>query len=464
MGDVMSGKVVVLLFIFIAGEKMKSKQKYLAIIPVLILYIALINSSCSEDNPVVPPPPVEPKVIFLKLVTVSCTEAFITITANDTLLPVNITLNKDDTAFFNFTLSNKDTTVIDTTLQPNTTYIYQATADINGETKKSDTLQVKTLNTTSHNFTWQTFTFGEPSAGSSVLNDVAIIDENNIWAVGEIYMNDSLGNPDPTRYNLVVWDGNNWTIKRVPYYYQGQPFYNPIQTVFAFGPNDIWFGGNGVIHWDGNQYNPVPIPSDVWGPHQINKIWGISSNDLFIVGNDGKIAHYQNSNWSSIESGTITNLVDIFGAIEPISGILKILTTISGVNNYKILSVTPSSANDTLDWQTNKSLGGVWLDGLRTYASGTEIWKNENNSWKQLTTTGYFFTRVRGTKYNNIYGIGPDGTVHFNGSSWQIIKPRPEGLVIVAGDCSNNMIVMVGFASSGGVVGKAAVMIGTQIK
>ncbi len=44
------------------------------------------------------------------------------------------------------------------------------------------------MDTTSHNFTWQTCTFGEHS--NSVLYDVAIIDENNIWAVGEIYMND----------------------------------------------------------------------------------------------------------------------------------------------------------------------------------------------------------------------------------------------------------------------------------
>ena len=45
--------------------------------------------------------------------------------------------------------------------------------------------------TTSHNFTWQTFTFGEHS--SSTLYDVAIINDSSIWAVGEIYMNDSLG-------------------------------------------------------------------------------------------------------------------------------------------------------------------------------------------------------------------------------------------------------------------------------
>ena len=53
--------------------------------------------------------------------------------------------------------------------------------------------------TTSHNFTWQTWTFGEHS--SSVLYDVVIIDENNIWAVGEIYLSDSLGQPDPHAYN-----------------------------------------------------------------------------------------------------------------------------------------------------------------------------------------------------------------------------------------------------------------------
>ncbi len=61
------------------------------------------------------------------------------------------------------------------------------------------------MDTTSHNFTWQTFTFGEHS--TSTLYDVAIIDENNIWAVGEIYMNDSLGNPDPIFITLLQWNG-----------------------------------------------------------------------------------------------------------------------------------------------------------------------------------------------------------------------------------------------------------------
>ncbi|GAB6283729.1 MAG: hypothetical protein STSR0008_25320 [Ignavibacterium sp.] len=57
------------------------------------------------------------------------------------------------------------------------------------------------MDTTSHNFSFETWTFGG-EAGSSVLYDVAIIDENNIWAVGEIRISDTTSeaktaNPQP---------------------------------------------------------------------------------------------------------------------------------------------------------------------------------------------------------------------------------------------------------------------------
>ncbi len=84
----------------------------------------------------------------------------------------------------------------------------------------SNELSVTTMDTTSHNFTWQTWTFGEHS--SSTLYDVAIIDENNIWAVGEIYMNDSLGNPDPDAYNAVHWNGSELEYKEYLYRVQRQ--------------------------------------------------------------------------------------------------------------------------------------------------------------------------------------------------------------------------------------------------
>ncbi|MGA8265449.1 MAG: hypothetical protein WB779_13480 [Ignavibacteriaceae bacterium] len=251
--------------------------------------------------------------VLLSLSSVSSIETWINIKTSNLDLPADIVFLRDNLIIRQLVISTNDTTIYVDSLLPNSTYRFTAHYYQYNSTFASNELSVKTLDTTSSNFTWQTFTFGAANAGSSHLSDVAIIDENNIWAVGEIYMDDSTGNPDPLRYNGAHWDGNGWTVIRIPYYYQGQPYYNPIQTVFAFGANDIWFAGNGVLHWDGSQYVPVPLPTNVWGQDQINKIWGSSSQDLYIVGNTGSIAHYNGSTWQKIESGTTTDIIDIWG-------------------------------------------------------------------------------------------------------------------------------------------------------
>ena len=48
------------------------------------------------------------------------------------------------------------------------------------------TAQARTMDTTSHAFTWQSFTFGD-GGGSCTLYDVAIINDTLAYAVGEIY-------------------------------------------------------------------------------------------------------------------------------------------------------------------------------------------------------------------------------------------------------------------------------------
>jgi len=81
----------------------------------------------------------------------------------------------------------------------------------------------------------------------------------------------------------------------------------------------------------------------------INKLWVVNSNNFYSVGNAGNIVHYQNGQWSKIESGTTTNIREIWGTIEQVSGSLKILATTSGINDYKILTLNSTSAKDTLD-------------------------------------------------------------------------------------------------------------------
>ena len=152
--------------------------------------------------------PVEPtNGLQIKLEDVSCTEVRINVTGET---GGEIILNRDDKEVQRFTLLSSPQTIYDDSLLPNKTYTYQVFSIQNQgspEGTSSNKITATTLDTTSNNFIWQTFTFGDPGAGSSNLNDVVIVNDTLAYAVGEIYLNDSTGQPDPNAYNLIKWNG-----------------------------------------------------------------------------------------------------------------------------------------------------------------------------------------------------------------------------------------------------------------
>lgn len=382
-----------------------------------LLFLLLPQQSCNTTEP--PPFKEEPpKAIKLKLLDVSCTEAFINVNADDSVLPVNITLKKDNVSLFSFTLTKIDTVVIDTTLQPNITYTYQTTAQIKGKEENSDTIQVKTLNTTSHNFTWQKFEFGG-IGGSSVLYDVAIIDENNIWAVGEIYA-DTTGQA----YNAVHWNGTSWELKRIRYYGACSAVeYPPLKAIYAFSANNIVITNGGSIGWfDGNTVrldcgvNPLLTGA-------INKMWGSSSNDLYVVGNSGSIAHYQNGVWSKVESGTDLPINDIWGITKNDQTIITAIASDKyQVKGKKVLSITSSGVNEISSEGLAWSLACIWFNNNYTTLIGGDglfVKLYSRLNWNSITTPPYYIFSVRGNKLNDIVVCGGLGFVgHFNGIEW----------------------------------------------
>lgn len=84
-----------------------------------------------------------------------------------------------------------DTVIMDEGLLPSQTYTYRAKVQspalpiwLGGNLTSQ--VQVRTMDTTSHDFTWQIYTLGD-GTGSSCLYDVAIINDTLAYAVGEIY-------------------------------------------------------------------------------------------------------------------------------------------------------------------------------------------------------------------------------------------------------------------------------------
>ncbi|MBK7629836.1 MAG: glucosyl transferase [Ignavibacteriales bacterium] len=383
----------------------------------------IVFASCNTAEP--PVPPVNTNLSLVQD-EISCIEVWLKLTTQNLQLPTNLNLLQDNNIKKTISLTSQDTVLYIDSLLPNKTYQFQLVT--NNIDTKSNKVAVTTLDTTDHNFTWQTFTFGQHS--NSVLNDVAIISENDIWAVGEIYMNDSLGIPDQNAYNAVHWDGLEWKLKRIMFYSfcpqaTGEGSY-PASSIYVLDAENIVISCGSQLAYlkNGVQINRecVPVSAD--------KIWGRTLNDFYIVGYGGGIAHSNGSNWTKIESGTIDNLLDVVGTTD---GNTVWTCGYSGdYANTVLITVKDGVAEKVYEGSSNGQsngyyigpISGVWTDNdYRVFmmnAGGIYIQKNSNEFFleKEVARFTHGSYGIDGTGSNNIFACGDRFVGHWNGSTY----------------------------------------------
>lgn len=433
-----------------------------AIIGVLVITLGLMLRACNTTEP-----PNDNQSVNLILEDVSCIEAWITLTTTNLQLPTTATLKQTnqtgETISQILNLNTKDSLLYIDSLLPNQIYKFQSV--IQSINQSSNELSVTTMDTTSHNFTWQTWTFGEHS--SSVLRDVAIINENNIIAVGEIYMNDSLGQHDPHAYNAVHWDGNEWKLFRVMFYAGCSnptimvPY--PASSIIVFNENDIWISmyGDQVARLDGmTQVETHCMPVSF----SINKIWGTSSNDLYAVGSNGTIVRFNGTLWWRM--GTITDLTiyDIWGDLYGESEDWEILAVASDYYHNpdrKIIRILQNRLEIVSDEPLYQPLRALWFKFKKQYyVTGSGVYQKHYLSdllWrnKPQDITSFSIYAIRGNNINDVTGVGAYGKViHFNGKNWKTEYQDPllSFGAYYAIDVSTDITVAVGTEQSKAVI------------
>ncbi len=306
--------------------------------------------------------------------------------------------------------------------------------------------------TTSHNFTWTQYEFGSQQ-GPSNFKDVAIVNDSDIWAVGEIHTNDSI-------YNAVHWDGKEWELKQIMFplcdangNQQGFGSY-PANSIFAFLANDIWITCNvSLVHWDDQNFKPICITMG-YGQRDLGKIWGIK-NQLYFIGTDGFIAMYSNSMWTQFESGTTIDLRDVWGSSDG-----KTVWACGYSNDYgssvllKYYGNTwatlwlkqPSSTSPPYEY----FISSLWASDNYLYvAADIGIFRTSlkgNYSTQKVLTLSSGPHSIRGSADNNIAIALDDGSIwHYNGTTWfkETNSGQLKPLYSIA--VSKNTIVAVGF-------------------
>jgi len=113
-------------------------------------------------------------------------------------------------------------------------------------------------------------------------------------------------------------------------------------------PNDI------VLHWNGTSWSSITLPNDAVG-RALYKVWGTSSDDLYVVGEFGTIWHKDKSGWTlesnpPVATGTLFTVAGSSG------------TDVYAVGNFDVLH--SNGANwEKLTLELTGSVNGVATAG-----------------------------------------------------------------------------------------------------
>ena len=312
--------------------------------------------------------------------------------------------------------------------------------------------------TTSHSFRWHIDNIGDGLGNE--LFDVVVVNDSLAYAVGSLYLNDSLGNFDPVLYNYATWNGITWTVRRLyyhfqNYYYQSDSALGPIYSVFALSENDIWFGFGNLVHWDGHSFQSFAIPPEITPPPP-NRIWGTSDKDLYLGGLDGRIVHFDGATWQLLQTGTNLEVFDIWGAKNPATGQYQVLAVASDGVNKNVLSIQGTSIGQVPDTGLPGFARGIWfVPNQKYYVVGSGIGQIDrlgDSPWvvyQPGVVTSFGSACIRGNAVNDIFVVGSYlEIVHFNGMSWYNYKTEiPNGNGVWARvSIKGNLVIAVGSA------------------
>jgi len=416
---------------------------------LFIALLALVANNCKEESPtnLLPPPELQ-RQVQLTLLDAHTQELWLQLSLPDTFSGRTVRLFRNNHLIKTFSVAGSDTLVLDSLLTPNQQYIYRVERVLDTVRLAVAELVCATLPITTRNFIWEVDTLG---ATMTHLYDVAVIHDSLIYVVGEIYLRDSLGQTDPTPYNLAIWNGQRWQLERVYWTFQGNQGVSRLTAIMAFSSNDIWVGDTVPYHWNGISWRAELGMVGIFASW-INKIWGRSSSDLYIVGNNGNIAHYNGSSWRRVETGSTATLWDIWGinteiyacgfrnSPPPAESILLKLTG----DRVQALPLPPNFTPRAL-WFSNPHR--LFIHNSR---AGRTIVKRADSSWIQMSphATQASITSLRGINANDIFGVGSRRIEHYNGETWATLNVGTIPDVFRACDYRSRTMCAVGSVGS----------------
>jgi hypothetical protein len=153
-------------------------------------------------------------------------------------------------------------------------------------------------------------------------------------------------------------------------------------------------------------------------------VWGTSGSDVFAVGYDGTIFHYDGSSWSWMDTGTTSYLNDVWGSSS---------TNVFAVGENTIFHYDGSSWSP-MDSGPTRWLRGVWgasANDVFVVGEGGMILHYDGTTWSSMESgTTYPLYGVWGSSGTDVFAVGWYGTIlHYDGD------PDNDGILADEDNC-----------------------------
>lgn len=316
------------------------------------------------------------------------------------------------------------------------------------------------------------------NANTNMLNAVATVSPNNVWAVGWFHNSNSGTDQTLTEH----WNGSNWQIVFSPIAPSSSDNY--LTGLKVISQNDIWAVGyykdmNQTVsrtlteHWNGHVWSVVSSPNKGTGNNQLLGVSASSSSDVWAVGNfyntnsgtyQTLTEHWNGSSWNVIYSplapsssdnylsavrAIASNNVWAVGYAYAISGkpAHTLIEHWTGSSWSVVASPNKGTDNNLLSSVSSISASDIWTVGFYVTTSGgvsvaktlTEHWNGRAWSVVGSPNASSSINHLNGVialSSNNVWAVGfsitndnPRQTLieHWTGSSWHIVSSPNTG-------------------------------------
>ncbi len=400
---------------------------------ILILVLSLTTYfSCKTPTTEVPSP-TETDSLLLNIKEIELKTAVLSFHWVGLQSPVSIVLQRNNKPIKTLKIYSQDTLLIDRDLNPSTNYNWQVIAEQPDQIiLKSNLLNERTVDSTSHNFMWSIDTIGYKATH---LNGGIIINENDMWVGGDIYP-DSTSYWNTIHYGLAHWNGIKWSpeIVTARWFYENSEIKGPVEVRdMALIENEKLYITTGLelLKKEGNIW--VEKALDIMDTKGFEKIWAIDENNIFIYGSNGGLSFCNGSSLTLIPTNTNLNIADVHGDYNQNTKEYELLALASTQSDFgnQLFKISGNSVSllstEGLDDYSKRT---IWFTNGRNYfISGDRVYFKEKISdpyWKissDFPASNWYTVNINGWGQNDYFILNADGhLLHFNGSTWKDFK------------------------------------------